>query len=361
MSDDKPTVMTRRAFLEVSAAASVAGLAGCPAPGEDPYADAATSVAIVAEGGSTIDAVRRAADLAGGLDAIQPGETVFIKPNAVGVIPDSRAFVTRNDVLRAVIELVRERDPGHIVVGDRSARLFSSAIVFDETGMEAVALAAGADEVYPAPSPADDPDAWVLLQPPAWEETWEEMGGVLTMRRALEADHLINVPVCKNHRWAIFSLSMKNLIGIVGDTSRDWMHYNEDDADRLSRDIAILNQTVEPLLTIIDADAAILNGGPEGAFADGVISEPGLILAGTDRVALDALGVSLIQHELTGVEVPSPDAMFHRLAVERPWDLPQITHGIELGLGVASSEQVRLDFDGVDEETAAAIEERFRA
>lgn len=360
----RKTKLSRREFLEASAAGaasvSVPGLAGCPDP-DDPYADAPASVAFVAEGASTLAAVRRAVELAGGLDEIQPGETVFIKPNAVGVIPDARAFVTRNDVLAAVIELVRERDPGHIVVGDRSARLFSSSIVFDETGMEAVALAAGADEVYPAPRPADDPDAWLLLQPPAWDETWAEAGGVLTMRRVVDADHLINVPVCKNHRWAIFSLSMKNLIGIVGDDSRDVMHYNQDSADRLSRDIAILNQTVEPLITVIDADAAIVNGGPEGAYADGVITEPGLILAGKDRVALDAAGVALLQHELASVEVPSPDAMYWRLATDRPWDLPQITNAIELGLGVASSEDVRLAFEGVEEALAAAIEERFRA
>jgi hypothetical protein len=33
-------------------------------------------------------------------------------------------------------------------------------------------LAAGADEVYPAPRPSDDPSAWVQVQPARFEETW---------------------------------------------------------------------------------------------------------------------------------------------------------------------------------------------
>jgi len=361
----KNTDLSRRDFLERSAAGaagvSALGMAGCAEL--DPYADAAASVAIVDERAGTEEAVRRAIEAAGGLDAIEPGDSVFIKPNAVGVIDNSRAFVTRNSVLAAVIRIVRERDPGWIVVGDRSARLFSSPIVFDQTGMGATALAAGADEVYPAPRPSEDPEAWVLLQPPAWEETWFAQGGVLVLRRVLEADHLIEVPVAKNHRWAGFSLSMKNLIGIVGDDSRDVMHYTEDDADRLSRDIVILNQTVEPLMTVIDAGAAIVNGGPEGAFSDGVITEPGLILAGSDRVALDALGAALLQHELAGVEVPEPDAM-HALLRDTPsWELPQIVHALDLGLSpvTVTHADVRLHWDGVDPDYADAVTARFRA
>src|SRR4029453_17661185 len=112
-------------------------------------------------------------------------------------------------------------------VGDRSARQVGpSEPVFRATGLTTAMLAAGADEVYPAPRPSEDPSAWVLVKPPRYEETWSGPGGILAMRKIVEADHLIDVPVCKNHRWAAFSLSMKNFIGAIGDDSRDLLHFN---------------------------------------------------------------------------------------------------------------------------------------
>lgn len=358
---------TRRRFLETSGAVGIGlgvGLTttGCPEPDpvDDPYADAITTVSMVGVGANVEDAVRRAIELAGGLDSIEPGQTVFIKPNAVGTVEGAVGFTTSLAVLQAVIRIVKERDPGWIVVGDRSARLFQSTTVFEETGLGAAALAAGADEVYPAPTPTQAPDDYVTLQPPAWEETWEEQGGIVALRKVIEADHLINIPVAKNHRWAGHSLAMKNLMGCVGDDARDPMHYTQDDADRLSRDIVILNQMFAPTLTVIDARTCIVNGGPEGMLADGVVTEPGLILAGADRVALDAVGVALVQEELSRAEVPDPDARYELLTSTAPWAMPQLVHAMDLGIDLAREHaEVRLTMEDV--ELGAEIEARFRA
>ncbi len=359
MSDEND--WTRRQFLgHATAAVAATSLAACDPDGpQDPYADAPTSVAAVGAQDDVEAAVRRAIELAGGLDMIEAGQTVFIKPNAVGTVPGALGFVTSHEVLAAVIRTVKDRDPGWIVVGDRSARLFESAIVFDETGMGATALAAGADEVYPAPRPSGAPDDYELLQPPFWEETWSEPGGVLAMKRVLEADHLINVPVAKNHRWAGHSLSMKNLMGCVGDEARDYMHYNQADPDRLSRDIVILNQLFPPTMTIIDTRTAIVNGGPEGMLSDGVVTEPGVILAGTDRIALDAYGVALLQDEIGRTPIPDPDARHDMLVSTFAWAMPQLLHAMELDIGLSRShEDVRLAVEGL--ERAADIERRFR-
>lgn len=359
MNDDAH--WTRRRFLgHTGAAVAATSLPACDAePNEDPWADAPTSVAAVGVGNDIEAAVHRAIELAGGLGAIQAGQTVFIKPNAVGTVPGALGFTTSHAVLGAVIRAVKERDPGWIVVGDRSARLFESSIVFNETGMGAAALAAGADEVYPAPRPVDAPDDYDLTQPDFWEETWAEAGGILALKRVLEADHLINVPVAKNHRWAGHSLSMKNLMGCVGDDARDSMHYNQEDPDRLSRDIVILNQLFPPTLTVIDARTAIVNGGPEGMLSDGVVTEPGLILAGSDRIALDAYGVAMLQDEIGRTPIPDPDARHEMLVSTFAWGMPQILHAMELGIGLARShDDVRLAVEDLDR--AAEIERRFR-
>jgi uncharacterized protein (DUF362 family) len=310
------------------------------------------------------EAVAKAIELAGGLDAIKAGDSVFIKLNGVSDraigMPGIR---TSNELLAAVIKRVKEQSPGKITVGDRSARQFpDTTAVFANAGITDAALAAGADEVYPAPSPTDDPDAWMLLQPTGYEPSWSGAGGILCMRRILEADHLINVPQCKNHRFALFSMSMKCFIGAIGDSSRDPLHFAESIAgsfNPIGRDIAVLNQPFSPLMNVLDATTALINGGPQGDAADAVRASPGLVLASSDRVALDATGVSLIKLELGRTDVPTPDAAQAALTSTTPFMFPQIVEGAALGLGVSSADDVELLFDDVAD--AVELEAIFRS
>jgi uncharacterized protein (DUF362 family) len=318
-----------------------------------------SAVAIV--GASDVErAVRRAIELAGGIDEIGAGQTVFIKPNAVhGSVAGMPGVITGFEVLGAVVRLVKERG-ARVIVGDRSARqVGTSESVFRMSGLTTAMLAAGADEVYPAPRPIDDPSAWVLVQPPRYQETWAAAGGILAMRKILEADHLIDVPVCKNHRWAAFSLAMKNFIGAIGDDSRDPLHFRVGDADRLGRDIAILNQAFRPLVCVLDALTAVVNGGPEGVGPDRVATTPRLVMASRDRVALDAAGISLIKHQLARTAVPAPDVLHSYTTTTPAWSSHQIRHAIERGLGASGPADVQLRFDSVA--IAAELEAMYRA
>jgi uncharacterized protein (DUF362 family) len=179
------------------------------------------------------------------------------------------------------------------------------------------------------------------------------------MRRLIEADHVINVPTCKNHEWAVFSASMKNFIGAIGDDSRDPLHYDLGSPEQLSRDIALLNQGFAPLLNIVDARAVMINGGPGGGGSDAIRIQRDMIIAGRDRVAVDAACVALMQLELSRTEVPEPDASNAYLMGFWAWQMPQIVEAIERGLGASSAEQVALRFEGIDD--AAEIDEYFRA
>ena len=357
------------------------GGAGDGATGDEPTDDGTAGIGAAGENGmdassgltpvafakhADLDmAVARAVELAGGLGAIEAGQTVFIKPNAVSDrAVGTPGIRTSNEVLAAVIRLVKSRDPGHIIVGDRSARQFNTEQVFENTGMAEAALAAGADEVYRAPSASEAPDDWVLVQPPAWEETWSGAGGILAMRKILEADHLINVPTCKNHQFAVFSLSMKNFVGAIEDSSRDPLHYVssiQSDFVPLGREVAILSQPFTPLMNIVDATTVLVNGGPGGDGADAVRASSGMILASTDRVAIDAAGVSLIQLEQSRVTVSSPDRVQSVIADSSPWALPQIDNAIQLGLGAEGPGQVELLFDGIEAADEAALRERFES
>jgi uncharacterized protein (DUF362 family) len=137
------------------------------------------------------------------------------------------------------------------------------------------------------------------------------------------------------------------------------MHYTIGDPERLSRDIAILNQMFAPLVSILDASDCLINGGPEGVGDDAVRTSPALVLASRDRIALDAGGATLIKLGLESTHVALPDEVYPLATTTAPWAYPQIRHGSEIGLGVASSDLVDIAFDGV--EAAAQFESLYRA
>lgn len=305
-------------------------------------------------------AVARAVELAGGIDEIKPGQTVFIKPNAVNDrVVGMPGIRTSNEVLAAVVKLVKMRNPGKIIVGDRSARSFPNTdMILTETGMREAAMMAGADEVYGAKSPAEAPDEWMLLKPPMWEVSWQAAGGIYAMKKILEADHLINVPTCKNHQNALYSLSMKAFMGGIGDSSRNSVHISND-FNAIGKDLAIMNQMFHPLMNIIDATCALINGGPQGDRADAVRTMPGIVFASKDRVAVDTAAVSLMQLELDTAMVSMPDPANATLKRNPAWKMPQVVNGIDRGIGVSSADMVELKFDGVDR--AAMIEAKYRA
>jgi uncharacterized protein (DUF362 family) len=341
---------------------------GVPAAGSGAAGTTSTpagkTVVAVVKKGNVEEAVMRAIELAGGLGDIQEGQTVFIKPNAVNDRALGMTGIrTSNEVLAAVVKAVKARKPGKITVGDRSARTFpDTARILMASGMRDAALAAGADEVYAAKSPADAPEEWLLLQPPMYEVTWQDAGGLYAMRKILESDHLINVPTCKNHHYALYSLSMKAFMGGIGDSTRDPIHFRDSvggNFNAIGRDLAILNQMFKPTMNIIDATTALVNGGPEGDGANAVRVPAGMVFASKDRIAVDAAAVSLMQVLLETANVPMPDAANAALKRDPAWKMPQVANGIERGIGVNSANLVELMFDGVDQ--AADIEAKFRA
>ena len=92
--------------------------------------------------------------------------------------------------------------------------------------------------------------------------------------------------------------------------------------------IAELNTAFSPDLIVLDGVDAFVNGGP----ARGTLVQAGVMLAGTDRVAIDAVGVAILRSFGTTPEV-SRGKIFQQ---------DQIARAVELGLGVKSADQIQL-------------------
>lgn len=92
--------------------------------------------------------------------------------------------------------------------------------------------------------------------------------------------------------------------------------------------IAEVNLAYKTNIIIMDGIKAFVRGGPE----KGDIVSPSVMLAGRDRVAIDAVGVAILRHFRTTKEV-SEGKIFEQ---------QQIMKAAELGIGVHSTSEIEL-------------------
>jgi uncharacterized protein (DUF362 family) len=108
--------------------------------------------------------------------------------------------------------------------------------------------------------------------------------------------------------------------------------------------IAEINAAYSPKLIVMDGLEAFVDGGPStGRKVTGDV-----VVAGTDRVAVDAVGVAILK------ELGSNEAIMGR----KIFDQEQIARAVELGLGVSSPRQIELV---TQDETSRLYAEKLRA
>jgi uncharacterized protein (DUF362 family) len=186
----------------------------------------------------------------------------------------------------------------------------------DQYGLDAVVL----DEL--------DADQWQMF--PATNTHWRR--GFAFAGPALDAGAVVSTCCLKTHRFGgHFTLSLKNSVGFAAKTvpgnSYNFMRELHSSPNQ-RRMIAEINAAYKPDLIVLDGIQAFVNGGPD----KGKAVQSNVILAGTDRIAIDAVGVALLRHFGTTPEV-SQGAIF---------DQEQIARAVELKLGVSSPKQIVL-------------------
>ena len=147
-----------------------------------------------------------------------------------------------------------------------------------------------------------------------------------------EADQVVQTCCLKTHRFGgHFTMSLKNSVGLVAarpkGTSYDYMReLHTSPFQRLM--IAEINSFYRTKLILMDATEGFSKGGPE----QGVLIKPGLLLASSDRVAVDAVGVALLRLYGTTSEVMTG----------RIFEQEQISRAASLGVGLDSAEKIEL-------------------
>jgi len=302
----------RREFVKTGAKAGVA-----LAVGGRLAAAAAGAKAVdvgVGIGADYEKAALKAVEVLGGIETFVPkGAKVALLPNVQSRHPGS---FTKPEVLRAVIKLCRKAGAKEV-----NCLSWQTMKQWEDTGLKAVLDAEGAglklfekDESLFKPVPVPG-------------------GQALTEARVLADlyahDLFINMPITKDHAGNKFTGAMKNLMGLNSPANNRTFHRTNwktdpDDIAHLDQSIVDLNKAVRPALNVVDATEFIVSNGP---FGPGQLFRPEKVVAGTDRVAIDAYCASLW--------------------ALRPMDIVQIKLGAEQGLGQIDLDKVVLKEENI--------------
>jgi len=248
------------------------------------------------------ESILKAVDLIGGFGRfINKGEVVLLKPNFNTADPFPAS--TDLEFLRQVTELVYDCGAKIVMLGDSSTMSLNTRKVMEELGVFDLEKMERPPRIY-----VFEERKWIKKEIPEAKYLKK-----VSLTEYLDrADKLILLPCLKTHSWAQFTGSLKLSVGFMEPTQRIGLHIRH-----LQEKIAELNKLINPDFIIMDARKCFINKGP----AEGEVREPGLILASTDRVAIDVEGIKIIQ-SFEG----------NSLKNINPWELPQIKRAREFGI-----------------------------
>lgn len=308
--------MNRRDFLKASAA-SVAGLAALSntekafgtARGAAPTK---TRVALV----RTSDRKHGVTEALKLLDVPSPkGKPVLLKPNFNTSDPTPGS--THNDTLRQLVLELRERGASAVTLGESSGPPPTKSVM-EEKGIFALA-----DELkfeiinFEDLAGAD----WVHFDPPG--SHWP--GGFDIPKAVTTSVYTVSTCCLKTHQYGgVFSMSLKLAVGLIPKPPRRTLHRSPD----MRRMIAEINLGYKPQLIIMDGVEAFVDGGPSQGKKVGA----DVFVAGTDRVAVDAVGVAILK------DLGSNEAIMGAKIFAQE----QIQRAAELGLGVSRPDEIEL-------------------
>ena len=315
---------SRRDFL-ISSATAAAGLAVGPAAGSLLARDTGaktgmTTVALIKTGD-------RRRGVAEAMKLLQvpslAGRKVLIKPNFNTADPAPGS--THNDTLGAIVSGLKSRGAASVTVGERSGPPETQKVLEDK-GILALSGSLGFGIInFEELAEAD----WVPFNAPG--NHWEN--GFFIPKPVVESEYTVSTCCLKTHAYGgVFTMSLKLAVGLTPKRLMRQLHRSPDQR----RMIAEINQGYTPALIILDGVEAFVDGGP----SQGKLVRAEVFIAGTDRVAVDAVGLSVLK-DLGSNEVIMKTGVFEQ---------EQIRRAVELGLGVSGPEKIRF----VTPDTASA-------
>lgn len=318
----------RRDFIRVMSA----GVALVPALGANGLAQVLgprrSPVALVATGNRKggVTAALKLLDLG----AVR-GKQVVIKPNFNSA--DEAPGSTHNDTLTQLVTELHALDARSVTLGESSGPPRTRSVM-EQKGTFDLARDFRFDVVdYEQVADQD----WVTF--PAAGTHWST--GFALPRLVVNAGYNVSTCCLKTHAYGgVFTMSLKLSVGLTPKALRREMHASPD----MRRMIAELNTGYAPDLIVLDGVAAFVDGGP----SRGTLKAGNVMIAGHDRVAVDAVGIAMLK------SLGSNQAIMGRKIFEQE----QIARAVELRLGVARAEAIDIV---TGDAASAAVADSLRA
>jgi uncharacterized protein (DUF362 family) len=204
------------------------------------------------------------------------GKKILIRPNQIEAKPDG---TTNPEVIRGIIKAIKAAssgDPASITVAEDAFSGTSSTANMQSNGVTAVCTAEGATAL-------DLKGTATTNRKPTGSDHWAS--GIDLYDAVYSADYVINVPRCKTHGLANFSMALKAWFGSVKRPSDLHTSIHEKCAEaHLAR---------KEDFVVLDASRCMVTGGPT---AGGTMKDSNIITASKDAIVSDITGIAIIRY-----------------------------------------------------------------
>ena len=243
------------------------------------------------------------------------GRRVLLKPNFNSA--DDAPASTHVDTLSQLVAELRERGARTVTVGESSGPPRTRGVM-EQKGILDLARDLRFDVVdYEQIGDGD----WVHFTPRGAH--WPD--GFWLPRLVVDSEYNVSTCCLKTHgHGGVFTMSLKLSVGLTPKPIRRTMHRSPE----MRRMIAELNSGYAPQLVVLDGVTAFTDGGP----SSGELKQANVMLAGSDRVAVDAVGLAVLK------ELGANRAIMSRGIFAQE----QIARAVELGLGAAGPDAIEI-------------------
>lgn len=255
-------------------------------------------------------------------------KNVLLKPNFNTADPAPGS--THNETLVALIKKLWDMGAKTITLGERSYPLTRQ--VMEQKGV--LPLLKDLDVKIIDFDDLDSKD-WVKIAPR--DTHWRN--GFYVARPVLDSECLISTGCLKTHQFGgVFTMSLKLHVGVVPTTRNGFDCMSELHSSPHQRKlIAEINAPFKPVLILMDGIDVFVDGGP----ATGKRVKGNVLLASTDRIAIDAAGVAVLKSLGSN----------HQIMNTKIFDHEQLARAVELGIGVSSVDEINvsaIDDDSIE-------------
>lgn len=254
-------------------------------------------------------------------------KNVILKPNFNTADPPPAS--SSMETIKQLIIKFQQMGAKSITVAERSGPV-KTDVTFERKGLYRLAEELDFNIVDLTDVPKEE---FVLKKP----EDCHWRDGFLFAKIYDKAECIVETCCLKTHNFGgHFTISLKNAVALVPKEYMAELHSSK----HKRKMIAEINSVYNPDLIIVDGIITFVDGGP----MRGTLKEANVFIAGTDKVAIDAVGVAMLRILGTTPEVTSGSI----------FEQAQIKRAVELRIGITLPEEIEFITDSEEAEKLVA-------